>query len=109
MTLAGISLKIALQACWLLYVGWETTWAMLVEGPARSKALQKAMLVIFQHKVWQHYFYSVFLCGFLWMFKGTFDMETLLASLKSSKRQLAATKAVPTPMWTDPSTQKLSL
>lgn len=48
-------------------------------------------------------------CISLWMFKSTFNVETLLASLKSSKRQLAATKAVHTPMWTDPSTQKLSL
>lgn len=34
MTLAGISLKTALQACWLLHLGWETT------GPCSWKDLQ---------------------------------------------------------------------
>lgn len=61
MTLAGISLKTALQACWLLYVGWETTWAMLMEGPARSRVLQRAgyfsvhsleMLLLFCISLW---------------------------------------------------------
>lgn len=75
----------------------------------KVKSPAKAMLVIFHYIVWQHYFYFVFLCGFLWLFKGIFDMETLLACLKGSKRWVARTKAVHTPMWTDPSTQQLSL
>lgn len=56
----------------------------------KVKSPAKAMLVIFQYIVWKCYFYFVFPCGLLWMFKDIFDMETLLARLKSSMMWVAS-------------------
>lgn len=75
----------------------------------KVKSPAKAMLAVFQYRVWQHYFYFLFLCGFLWMFKDIFDMESPRARLKSSKMWVTSPQAVHKPIWTELSSQQLCL